>query len=128
MDDGFIAGFLGDFTLGGNASFAGGSANLTTDRSHWLVSASGFGSGYQTPISYGTNGVGPWGLHSGIDSNAQWIWSPDGCTNCTRYFSTSLNVTAVPEPSTIAMLSAGAFGLLLARRRRSEAARPLTIC
>ncbi len=131
-DVGVISGFLGDFTLTDTAfSFADGSQYLLTGVDNWQVSATGFGSGYQTPVlwSYNLpnakNGVAPWNTRPNIDANAEWIWHPDKCTYCTAYFSTPIRYQGgtVPEPGTLS-LAALAGALLLGAGRRRLGARP----
>lgn len=121
-----ISAFIGDFSLSDNSfEFVNGTQNLLTNTADWGVSASGFGGPYSTPISHGTNGVGPWGFRPGISGSANWIWHNNQCLGCTVYFSTAINpVTApVPEPETYAMLLAG-LGLMgfVARRQKGKTA------
>lgn len=47
--------------------------------------------------SYGFNGVGPWGVISAIDENAQWIWN-DGDYNNSASWSASCTYTIPPPP------------------------------
>jgi hypothetical protein len=118
-DDGPPAAFIGDFTLSdANFQFDNGSQFLVTDTTHWRASASGFGSGYVTPVSFGPNGTGPWGMRPFIDASAQFIWdSSPACGFCNRYFSTV--ISPVPEPETYAIMMAGLALLgFVARRKR----------
>ena len=119
---------IGQFSLSGNYVFANGSTTLLTNTTDWRASdAAYFGplwfapSG--TPVSFGANGESNiWsnnagGPRPGISVNAQWIWSSPDATGET-YLSTT--ITAVPEPSTWAMMIAGFLGVgFLAYRRRS---------
>jgi len=112
--------FLGSFGLTGTEfKFANGTQSLVSNATDWRVSASGFGSSYNTPYSYGGNGIGPWGTMGTIDSNAEWIWTGPSGTVGTAYFSTA--VVAVPEAETYAMMLAG-LGLMgfMVRRRKNE--------
>lgn len=119
---GVISAFLASFTLSDlSFEFANGTQAMSTDTSNWGVNLTGFGNPYVTPLSYGSNGVGPWGFRSGIDSSAQWIWEPGGCLFCTVYASTAIYsvAAAVPEPETYAMLLAG-LGLIGFAARRTK--------
>lgn len=122
VDVGVIAGFLGDFSLDGDFTFANGSTFLTTNTSDWFASTTGFGIGAQTPGMHGLNGATPWRTRPNIEANAEWIWTKDGCINCTRYFWTSITpVAQIPEPMTELLLGAGALGLVLIGRARRGA-------
>jgi len=124
---------IGQFSLTGNYVFANGSQTLLTNTTDWRASDAPY-SGPQpaswfapsgTPKGLGANGdTNIWfnngnGAREGIAVNAQWIWSkPD--TTGESYFSTTLTMTAVPEPSTWAMMIAGFLGVgFLAYRRKS---------
>jgi len=122
VDVGVISAFIGDFTLTGDFAFANGSQFLTTNIDHWFGSATGFGVSPVALRNQGANGVGPWGTRPNIDAGADFIWSQDNCINCTRYFWTTITPTAqIPEPASLALIGAGALGLLgvAARRRRA---------
>lgn len=122
VDVGVIAGFLGDFTLDGDFTFANGSTFLTTNTSDWFASATGFGLGGQTPGRQGRNGDLPWRTRPNIDASAEWIWTGDGCINCTRYFWTPITpVAQIPEPMTYVLLGAGVVGLVIIGRGRRGA-------
>lgn len=123
---GVIAAFLGSFTLSdASFAFANGTQSLSTDTINWKVNQTGFGDPSVAPISYGANGVGPWGFQGAIDPSAQWIWTPSGCTFCGVYATAEIfSVTSpIPEPETYAMLLAG-LGLLgfAARRKKLKLA------
>jgi len=120
VDVGVIAGFLGDFGLDGAFQFANGASFLTTNTRDWFASATGFGVAPQTPGMSGLNGASPWGTRPNIEASAEWIWTEDGCINCTRYFWTSITpVVQIPEPVSHDLLGAGVVGLgLIGRRRR----------
>jgi hypothetical protein len=117
-----IAGFIGDFSLDdSNYQFVNGSQSLVTNSADWVVSATGFGSGYTSPDAYASNGDGPWGFRNGISADAKWIWTNDGMDLYTaRYFSTP--VINIPEPITIIIWSLlGGLGIVFAWRRRRVA-------
>lgn len=120
-------GFLGTFTIDNGFTFANGSNTLSTDTANWRsigAANSNWVVPVGTPISYGANGVSPWGFHSAIDPNAQWIWStPDAVY---ADFSTTLTPaapgsTTVPEPLTLSIFGAGLTGMGMMRRRRAKA-------
>ncbi len=102
------AAFLGSFNLDGSEHlFSNGLDSVVTNTTDWGVSTSGWGS-YGAATSYGTNGVGPWGFQSSVDSSAQWIWTANVANFDERYFTIAINAVDVPEPSSLAM-----FGLAL---------------
>lgn len=116
--------FIGSFSLSDNAfQFINGGQTLVTNTSDWRADA-GLGTWFApsgTPVSSGTNGVGPWGLHPAIDASAQWIWS--GAYTGEAYFSTEITSvnSGVPEPSTWAMMILGFAGVgFMAYRRKSK--------
>jgi hypothetical protein len=94
-DTGGKAGFLGDFELTDTSHrFSNGLTTLNTNTVNWSVSTTEW-SNYISATSYGTNGIGPWGARSGVNSSAQWIWSSDNSADDTAYFSTKI-VAALP--------------------------------
>jgi len=125
QDLGFIAGFLGDFSIDTNDHvFNNGLAQLLTNNVDWNVSTTGW-SNYTTAstslLGNSYNGLAPWGLISGVDVNADWIWSSESYTDLNAYFSTTItSVTAVPAPSTIIIFGLALVGLA-SRRFKKQA-------
>lgn len=112
VDLGSQRSLIGDFTLSDStAHFGNDTQYMVTNTADWLVSDTGFGAGYHTPLNYGTNGVAPWGTRPNIDSSAHWIWTD--ATKSKAYFSLPVYV---PEPATILMLSIGT--LFFVRKQR----------
>jgi hypothetical protein len=117
-------GFIGSFHLSdAGYRFANGTQNLSTDIMNWRASESApsvwFAPG-GWPVSYGTKaGSNIWsangGTGAGIDAAAQWIWSSPDATG-QAFFSTT--ITAVPEPSTWAMMILGFMGIAFTAWRR----------
>ena len=118
---------IGTFDLSDDGFFfANGAQSLSTDGSHWVVRASGFGDVNLFPEEIGPNGTAPWGTFGAIDANAQYIWDvAGGCDFCTRYFSTPIFAgnstqppdTSVPEPGTLTLLGMG-IAVTIRRLRR----------
>ena len=124
-DWGYIAGFLGDFSIDTNDHvFNNGLAQLLTNNVDWNVSTTGWNN-YTTAstslLGASYNGIGPWGLRSGVDANADWIWSSESYTDLNAYFSTTITaVTAVPAPSTMIIFGLALIGLA-SRRFKKQA-------
>lgn len=119
-DQGGIAGLLGDFSLtGGGHKFANGQTSMTTNTTNWMGNNTGFGSAYGAVGSLGNDGVSPWGNRPGIVDSATWIWAGNAYNNNEAYFTT--RITAVPEPTTVAMFGLGLLALGAAGRRSKKA-------
>lgn len=130
---------IGSFSLSGTSfEFENGLQALDTNTTDWTFSfatsntanypgpdvASGWGLSPLTPVSYGVNGVSPWGTRSGIDANAQWLWESNGSFGNSSQpqllFETTITPLAspVPEPGSFLLLGSGllaATGMLRQR-------------
>jgi hypothetical protein len=115
-----VSALLGDFSLSGSDHlFSNGSNFVTTNTTDWSVSTTGW-SGYGAVNHMGNNGISPWGLITDVDSSADWIWSNDQTVGNHAYFTLSINAATVPEPSILALMCLGIFGIGFARRRRQS--------
>lgn len=135
------AALLGSFTLSAG-TFSNGTTSLLTGIANWsAINVAPLSPDVPTtapsppwttptgaPVSFGANGIGPWGTVSGIDSNADWIWASNADPVAYADFSTALSVplmsVATPLPGTLPLLASalGALGLFGWRRRRQAAA------
>ena len=128
-------GFLGDFSLSGTSyQFSNGTQSLLTGDSAWSVSTNGINGVYTVATNEGVNGVSPWGTRSGVNSQAQWI-SDTGLGQFgnggygTEYFETQIistsaviaSASAVPEPTSIALLTMSLLGFTASRRKNKQA-------
>ena len=109
------AALIGDFILtDGSFLFANGTSSMVTSTTDWLVSDSGFGQDYYTPVFMGDNGASTWGFRTGISADADWIWG----NAQTEYFSAQVLPTVVPEPGSLLPLGAGLASIIPLLRRR----------
>lgn len=126
-DYGSIGGFLGEFSLTGNAYFQNNTQSLLTNTSDWTVRRNGWSdtnfeaptlsTNYYGGTGTGHNGSAPWGTISGISGNADWIWTDNGDPriyppaqpNVYRYFSSKITVTPEPISAALFMLGGLAF-------------------
>lgn len=116
--------FIGEFNLSDSGfTFVNGSQNLLTNVTDWSAQsglANSWSAPTGTPVDRGVNGISPWGVKTGISSEAHWIWA-DEYGQGTAYFSTKL-IAAVPEPSSYALLLAGMglVGFAASRKKRAN--------
>jgi MSHA biogenesis protein MshQ len=122
LDWGYLAGFLGEFTLTGTDHlFSNNTQTALTNSDDWNVSKTGW-ENYLQASTYGSNGVTPWGNRAGVDENAQWIWSDtnnvNGPIDAEVFFSIAINsisaqqAAQIPEPTSIAIFALGLLGLV----------------
>jgi hypothetical protein len=127
---GYQAGFIGDFSISdANFHFANGSQYLMTNPTEWFVSATGFNSGVNDAHSYGYNNSWPWNVSvpggiSGIDQDAQWIWTtasswPADGSHLPVYFSIPI-YASVPIPGAALLFGSGLIGLWGLRRKLTK--------
>ena len=138
------AGFLAQLAADAGTRFADTGAGLLVSDESWLLSVnpqaqqglewyypqyddSSWGSAFEI----GSNGVSPWGTVGGIDSSAQWIWSPnwkggalraDSPVYLRRTFTlvSDLPTAPVPEPLTMVTVGSAVAGLAGYIRRRRK--------
>lgn len=78
--------FIGQFTINGsNFRFENQTNYLLTNTTNWLMTVDGFGGTPETIRDIGPNGTGPWGMRTGIDPAARFIWTQAFSTG-NRYF------------------------------------------
>ena len=104
---------LGEFTLSDTGfEFLNGGQSMLTGDAGLMVSKTGFGTDYAATTDLGINGTSPWGLRSGVDSAARFVWSADSENDNLVYFSAAIvSTAAVPEPASIALLALGMAGI-----------------
>ena len=137
---GLQGGFIGDFTLSNTSfHFANGTQSLSTDTTDWsgiynssnnMVVAQPWVQPTGGVVSFGANGVAPWGTRPGISATADWIWPNDAnslpngiaCANCTVDLSTVITpgvMTTTPEPASMLIFGSGALAVAgMLRRKR----------
>jgi hypothetical protein len=112
---------IGSFNItGGGFVFGNGASSISTDTTHWKAIGVDDNTSWTTPTgapqSFGLNGASPWGTRPNIDSSAEFIWSnPDN----RLYSDFSIQISAVPEASTWAMMILGFLGLGLFGYRKT---------
>jgi hypothetical protein len=131
-------GFIGDFTLSDAAfHFANGTQSLSTDTTNWagIYNSSNSSVAVQPwvmptggVVSFGANGVAPWGPRPGISASALWIWPNDAnslpsgsaCQFCTVDFSIAVipASTTVPEPTSLIAFGSGLIAVAATLRRK----------
>ena len=116
-DQGWIAGFLGEFLLTGSGhTFANGDTRFATNTVGWGVSKTGWDN-YQDATNWGANGAYPWGLRPEVDASAEWIWSDNAYDDDQAYFTTLISAVDVAEPSSMLLMGLGVAGLFAARKK-----------
>jgi hypothetical protein len=124
FDSGNPNALIGTFNImGGEFVFGNGTSSISTDTTYWKAVAADDNTSWTTPTlapqSFGPNGTAPWGTRPGISSSAEFIWSsPDN----RLYSDFSLQISAVPEASTWAMMILGFLGLGFFGYRKSSKA------
>ena len=111
QDFGDPASFIADLTVNNGSLFSNGSDRLVTNQVDWVVSITGFGVATMAPLSFGADGVGPWGDRANIGNDALNIWHTPSADQV--YFTALVRV--VPTPGALALLGVAS---LVARRRR----------
>ncbi len=123
-------GFLGAFGLSNtDFEFANGTQSLGTNSTDWVYRWGSYAGVDNTPFSQATVGNGPWGGNFNTanytGTSAQWLWnynSTGSDDHNVLYFSTAIQSTVipepVPEPSTLALLSAALLGFAWRRARK----------
>ena len=120
VDAGFVAGFLGEFSIEGiDHLFANGATTIATNDTDWLVSTSGWGD-YVGASSLGVNGIAPWGPFPSIDASAQWLWSTDAINDNEAFFTLAIIATPVPLPPAIWLFASAVAGVVGFRSRNAQ--------
>ncbi len=111
QDFGDPASFIADLTVNNGSLFSNGAARLVTNQTDWVVSITGFGVSTMAPLSFGADGVGPWGDRPNIGNDALNIWHTPSADQV--YFTAAVRV--IPAPGTLALLG---LAPCATRRRR----------
>jgi hypothetical protein len=92
-DSGWIAGFLGNFSLSGSDHvFSNQTTFLETNTTDWKGNTTGFGQSYLSSLTdLGHHGTSPWYNVANISSSAHWIWAGDAFGNNVVYFSAKIS-------------------------------------
>lgn len=89
-----------------------------------FIGAATVGNTWQGVTNSYNNGDAPWGLVSGIDAAADWIWGgtlePGFNHNEYLVFRTQLSGNEVPEPATMLLMGLGLAGLAGVRSRKTR--------
>lgn len=134
---GLQGGFIGNFSLSDTGfHFANGTQSLSTDTTNWAgiynnsnssVTAQPWVMPTAGVVSFGANGVAPWGTRPGISSGALWIWPNDAnslpggsaCQFCTVDLSTAISpATTIPEPGTLVIFGSALVAAAVVMRRK----------
>ena len=107
---GNVGGFIGDFTLSdANFQFGNGAQSMLTNAADWFVSETGYNAAPNVATDRGQNGAYPWGIISGIDAQARWIWTTDS-EGSVAYLSIPITYV-VPLPPALLLLGSGLLAL-----------------
>ena len=88
------AAIIGDFSIEDESHVFSNGLSILNTSADWRVSTTGW-SDFQLANVYGINGDAPWELRSGVDEEAQWIWSANQQTDSKVYFSTTITPKVV---------------------------------
>ncbi|AMK78722.1 MULTISPECIES: PEP-CTERM sorting domain-containing protein [Methylomonas] len=121
---------LGTFTLSdSNYLFGNGANTISTGGTGWSMYVDSLANAAAPIVAEGANGISPWGVHAGIDSNAQWVWYYNsintngagawGDDHSTFYLVTSITPAAVPLPSAVWLMGSALLGFLGLKRKQA---------